>query len=161
MQPLFRMNLSNPLKKSSEYLEVLRKVDYPRLYLQFDRYKEMLSPENPKPLEGRIRRILRLHNKELRTLHYCSYLHPREYSQSENSAQNWYDIEDHRRRLWKGLPLYHDRTGHLKTHVLQQHSFVRKIKRADPSFKIGEESIVRYEQFMTLIKKHTNRECSN
>ncbi len=154
----------NLLDNSRKYLEVLARVDLDRLENNIDHYKTLLS--NP-------RKIILSRNEidtathftdELRTLHYCSFLHPVSYEKN-GECSSWYNEESSPlyNNLYMGFPSYKsEAVDNLDSFLHNQKKFIKKIKSGaiDINKPVKEKSLQRYRQYMELVKIYNGKSLS-
>lgn len=176
----FKLNLSNVESHIFQYINILRKVDYPSLIKKGKMYREemcntssYMAPKGsdsqfPQSIKSSQRdemtnRMALVAENQFRTIQYCAFIHPKTFNKF-GFIPNWYDEEavvNH--YVLKGKPIY-DKEGiqNLGKYVNNQESFIEKVKRApkDLSGLVGQESCERYEMFMTLMKKQSGIKLS-
>jgi hypothetical protein len=128
----FSINLKSPAAKIVEYTSVLLMADVPRL-------------------KGRNINIV-----DDRALQFCAFANARHFDEYGKIA-SWYDVSEIKTRLRNGSRIY-DRKGivTLEKDVENQKPFIFTIQssRIDLGKPFPEESLIRYEKFMLLVKKY-------
>lgn len=154
----FSLNLKAPIKQIGQYISVLKNVSLQQL--EPSQVNKIPTPNSFWRSEYPCKNVAEYEKKCLahRTVLYCAAVHPVAFSKN-GGFDNWYDVESIFSSLKRKEWLYDERRlAQLYSDVFNQMPFIQKIQSSHIDFEnaFSEQSLVRYAQFMTLVKKYEN-----